>query len=259
MGDHIYYYRKDAKNRKNYFIRRAPATVAQTAATQRAATDFGIASKCSSLIRTALRPYTDNCYDNTLHYRLNRKMGEILRADATRIFTPDNMQSLQHFRLNAATSIQPQAIIENNDTGAVNISFPDTFRALGSITHQTVKAIALSVNFAKNSTCRVESNTVIIKPGEKCGPLTMTINRRNLTLIILEIQSWYEVNGQLHKAQNRKTHALDVMAVLVPLEIPTDTTIRYRNKAPHFWLPYAAPAQQTLIIRRVKEHSPPEG
>ena len=110
LGNQVYYYRKDRKNRKQYFIRQAPATVTQTPATKRAATDFGTASKSSSLIRNGLREYTHHCYDNTLHYRLNSLMGNILRADSAhpagrRILMASNMQSLKNFRFNKATSI----------------------------------------------------------------------------------------------------------------------------------------------------------
>jgi hypothetical protein len=48
--------------------------VKQTPATKRAATDFGTASKSSSLLRKALHQYTGFCYDNSLHFRLNTTM-----------------------------------------------------------------------------------------------------------------------------------------------------------------------------------------
>ena len=58
LGNQVYYYRKDKKNRKQYLVRRAPEIVKQTTATKRAATDFGIASKSSALIRKAPVSYT---------------------------------------------------------------------------------------------------------------------------------------------------------------------------------------------------------
>jgi hypothetical protein len=264
MGDHIYFCRKGRKNKKQHLIRRAPATVRQTAATQKAAIDFGTASKGSSLIRNALHEYTRLCYDNQLHYHLNKKMGEIVRADVNhpsgqRVITAVNMQSLQGFRFNGEANIQYTPVMENTDTGDINISFPDNFHHKSNTTHITVKAIALSVNIAKNIAQQVESNTVVIKRGEKCAPLAMKINRRNTTLIILEIQSFYEVNGQLHASQNRQYHALDVIAVLPPLEQPVAQKRTYRNQAPHFWLPYAAPARPALIITPVYYNSLPEG
>src|SRR4051812_182201 len=119
LGNQVYYYRKDKKNRKQYLVRRAPETVKQSTATKRAAADFGIASKSSSLIRNALHEHTQHCYDNTLHYRLNAIMGKILRADGQRMVTAANMQSLTNFQFNKASCIDQllkvTPIIEKNE------------------------------------------------------------------------------------------------------------------------------------------------
>lgn len=270
MGGKIYYYRKDRKKRKRYFTRSAPETVMQTTATKSAATDFGTASKGSRLVRHALEEYTRLCYDNRLHARLNGRMVQVVRADlhhpsGQRVLTAANMQSLQHFRFNDAASIHQilntTPVIEKNTSG-ISISLPGTFskrcHALRNTTHITVKAIALSVNFVKGTTRQLESNTATIKYGTNSAPVTLTINmnRRDLTLIILEAQSFYEGNV---KSQSRKGHALDVIAVLPPVEALNEEKRKYRNKAPHFWLPYITPARPALIIKRVNCNSLPEG
>jgi hypothetical protein len=270
MGGHIYYYRKDRKKRKHYFTRSAPETVMQTSATKRAATDFGTASKCSRLVRHALHEYTRLCYDNRLHARLNGKMVKIVRADLNhasgqRVLKAANMQSLQYFQFNNAAGIHQllntTPVIEQNDSG-ISISLADTFskrcHALRNTTHITVKAIALSVNFVKGTTRQLESNTVVIKYGKKSetATLTININRRDLTLIILEVQSFFEGNVKSH---NKKAHALDVISVLPPVEAPKEKKKKYLNKVPHFWLPYMPPARPALIIKRVNCNSLPEG
>lgn len=261
MGDVVHYYRKNRKNQKIYLTRRAPVTVRQTAATKRAAADFGTASKSSSLIRRALHEYTIHCPDPWLHSNLNSKMAGILRADPQRILTAANMQSLKHFRFNSAAGMQCNTVIEQNGTNEMNISFPDSFSYKGNTTHISVKAIALSVNFAKGTTQQVESNTLIIRRGEKCARLTMNISRRKLTLIILQIQSFYEVNGQLHISQNKQACALDVIEVLAPLKTETtrEPKRKYSNKAPRFWMPYAAPSKPTLIVVPANSIPLPEG
>jgi hypothetical protein len=258
MGDDIYYFRKDIKSRRHYYIRQAPKTVNQTPATQRAATDFGTASKSSCLLRNA---FHKQCYDNTLHYRLNKKMRGILSADVSqhsgqRVFTAANMQGLKHFRFNGTTGIQSNPVFEINNTGNINISVPATFRRNSNTTHISVKAIALSVNLQKNTTRQLESDTVLIKRGEKSASVTMNINRRNLTLIILEIQSFYEVNGQLYVSQNKQEHALDIIEILPPIEAQKER--KYRNKAPHFWQPYHTPVKSLSIMVPVNCSSPPE-
>jgi len=268
LGNQVYYYRKDKKNRKQYLVRRAPETVKQTTATKRAATDFGIASRSSSLIRNALHEHTEHCYDNTLHYRLNAIMGKILRADGSRMLTAANMQSLKNFQFNRAASIDQllkvTPVIEKDDLGDHCISLSGVFsnsnRALRNTTHLSIKAIGLSVNFTKHTTRQVISETVIIKRGEMHSPVTLKLNKnsRNSTLILLEVQSFYEVNGHLLPSQNKKAHALDVIAVIPAQEQPTEVKKEYRNKAPRLWtiLPYPVPAQ---MIKRIVYNSLPEG
>lgn len=266
IKDKVYYYRKNKKNRKHYFIRPAPATVTQTTATQRAATDFGTASTASRVIRQALHEYTRLCPDNRHHARLAGEMVKIVRADINhpsgqRTITADNLQSLQHFRFNSAARIQTSPVIEKNNTGDVSISFPATFsNVLRHTTHIAVKAISVSVNFAKGTTHQLESNTVVIQRGKNHVPVTLTMNvsRKHATLIILEIQSFYEVNGQLYLSQDKKGYALDIIAVLPPVAAPKERR-KYRNKAPHFWLPYIPPARPTAIIIPVNCSSLPEG
>jgi hypothetical protein len=273
LGNQVYYYRKDKKNRKQYLIRRAPETVEQTTATKRAATDFGIASKSSRLIRNALHEYIQHCYDNTLHYRLNTMMGKILRADGShpagrRMLMATNMQLLKDFQFNRAASIhhllKVTPVIEKNDQGDLNISFPDTFssssHALRNATHLSIKAIGLSINFTKHTTRQVIGEAVIIKRGETHSPVTLKLNKnsRNIALILLEVQSFYEVNGHLHPSQNKTACAVDVIAVMPAQEQPKEVKKKCRNKAPRLWtIPlYPAPVK---MIRVVVYNSLPEG
>lgn len=273
LGNHIYYYRKDRKNRKHHFMRQAPLTVTQTSATKRTAVDFGTASKSSRLIRRALHEYTGLCYDNSLHHRLNTKIGEILRADVNhpagqRVLTTANLLALKHFQFNEAANIHQllkESPVIENEMGDINISLPATFsksrHALRNTTHIAIRAIGLSVNFARGTAQEVESNRVLIKRGGAPTPvtLTMNMNRRNLTLIILEVQSFYEVNGQLQVSKNKQGHALDIIAVLPPVEKPVEQKRKYRNKAPRFWLPYITPARGALLMMPVDCNSLPEG
>jgi hypothetical protein len=275
LGNQVYYYRKDKKNRKQYLIRRAPETVKQTTATQRAAIDFGIASKSSRLIRNALHEYTQRCYDNTLHYRLNAIMGKILRADGchpagSRILTAANMQSLKNFQFNRAASIyqllKVTPVIEKNDPGDFCISLSDTFcnsnRALRNTTHLSIKAIGLSINFTKHTTRQVISETVTIKRADMHSPVTLKLNKNssNITLILLEVQSFYEVNGDLLPSQNKTAHALDLIAIVPPQELPTEIKKKYRNKVPRLWTIPPPPYQVPLkMIRSVVYNSLPEG
>jgi hypothetical protein len=242
--------------------------VKQSTATKMAATDFGIASKSSSLIRNALHEYTQHCYDNTLHYRLNSIMGKILRADGRRMLTAANMQSLKNFQFNRVASIDQllkiTPVIERNDQDGLSISFPGTFcnnnHALRNTSHLSIKAIGLSIDFTKHTTQQVISETVIIKRAETHSPVTLKLNKnsRNITLILLEVQSFYEVNGHLLPSQNKTAYALDVIAVIPAKEQPEEAKKKYHNKAPRLWTipPYPVPVK---MIRTVVYNSLPEG
>ncbi|SFD82450.1 hypothetical protein SAMN05518672_103373 [Chitinophaga sp. CF118] len=257
------------RNKKEYLLRSAPAIVRQTSATKRAARDFGTASKAGKLIRHALSEYLLHCYDSSLTNRLNKTLGEVVRADDShkaglRVPVAANMQSLRGFRFNSHTGIEHLLAgnpIINNNNGDIGISFPETVISNNKATHIIIKAIALSVNFAQQTSRQLASETVVIRCGEKQILPTLTLNpdRKDLTLIMLEIHSCYEVNGQLHLCRNRKGSALDIIAVLPPVELRT--AIKYRNKAPKLKIipSYIQPARCSGIMLPVAFSSLPEG
>jgi hypothetical protein len=235
---------------KHYFIRQAPAVVKQTAATKKAAADFGTASKGSRIIRHALQESLQYCYDSSLNIRLNKVLGEIVRADTQhpvgqRILTADHMKQLQGFQFNGDTRLgqflTATPAVEMEDTHSISISLPEILskhtKAFRGVTHLSIKAIALSVNFAAETTQQVISETIVIKRQEEPLParLTLNTNRDDTTLVMLEIRAFYEVNGKRYLAQDKQLHALDVIAVLPPIEQLQEIKRVYRNKAPRLW------------------------
>jgi hypothetical protein len=262
---------------KGYFQRSAPAFVKQTAATKRAARDFGTASTCSRIIRHALREDLQHCHDSSLNNRLNKVFGEIIRADihheiGQRIPIAANMDALLGFQFNKETNMQQfitaSPLIEKSDNDRISISLPqitiNNSKALRDITHLTVKAIALSVNFRQEITRQVISETLVVKRGKIHAPMVLELNmedEKDLTFIMLEIQSFYEVNGQLYASQNKKGHSLDIVAILPPVEQLQAAKREYRNKAPRCWgvLPYPTPVRKSGIVLHSASCSLPEG
>jgi hypothetical protein len=243
--DNLIGYRKG----KHYFMRQAPAVVHQTTATKKAAADFGTASKGSRIIRHALQESLQHGSDSSLNIRLNKILGEIVRADTQhaagqRILTANNLLQLQGFQFNPAAGVHhflaDTPRVETADNHNICISLPDILlkhtKACG-VTHLSIKAIALSVNFAAETTRQVVSETMLIKRGEALLPasLMLNVNRDNPTLLVLEIQAFYEFNGKLYPEQGKQLHALDIIAVLPPIAQVQEVKRVYRNKAPRLW------------------------
>jgi hypothetical protein len=228
------------------------------------------------VIRHALQETLQHCYDPSLNIRLNKVLGEIVRADTAhaagqRLLTAEHMTRLQGFKFNVDAGLHQlltdTPVIEMNDNHDISISLPDIFlkhtKALRGITHLSVRAIALSVNFTKETTRQITSETVLIKRHNEPLPATLTLhaNRDDVALIMLEIQSFYEVNGKLLPANNKHSYALDVIAVLPPIEQLQEIKRIYRNKAPRLWgIPLQSPpARRSGVILPVAFSSFPEG
>jgi hypothetical protein len=204
LGDWVFYYRKDKRGRKKYYVRRAPENVRQTAATRRTATDFSTASKAGRLIRQALKPYTSKYKDGSLHYRLNALLGQILRLDTEspagqKRLLPENISLLTGFRFNNDARVPKMDQVEINESG-INV--------LSGHTDMTANVIALSVNFKEGTTQIRVSEAVHIK-----DETTIRFERSNndLTFFLLEIE-----NGQ----------ALDIIGVLQPATVPSQNNIK---------------------------------
>ncbi|SHN40458.1 hypothetical protein [Chitinophaga sp. CF418] len=204
LADLVYYYRKDKKGRKNYYVRQAPEVVHQSAATKKTASDFGTASKASRLIRQALKPYTSKYKDESLHYRLNTVLADILRLDTARPagekrLLPENMSALTGFRFNSEARVPKMDCVDIKKGENISVNIPGTNKDI------TAKVIALSVNFEEGNIQLRVSEAVTIKE-----TTTIIIERAsNLTILLLEVQQ-----------------SLDIISVLEPTPIPTQTRVR---------------------------------
>ena len=262
LGDKIYYFRKDKHGKVHYFVRQAPAEVKQTAATKRTASDFGTASRCAKVMRHALKAYTQ-LYDNgTLINSLNKAMGEVVRADDSH--TPGQRQVLaQHMRLLEGFCFNHETNIERlvnatpvitREENRVTVSLPEIVfskrKALNGITHLGIKAIALSVDFAGHTCQQTASEAVIIRRDEKRGlAFTLNASSGDITCILLQVQAYYEVNGELCLSRSNMASALDVISVQAPV-VPVKKEPRgkkIRNKIPAFWV---TPVVQVVPGRR---------
>jgi hypothetical protein len=266
LGDQVGYYRKNKKGKKEWWTRHAPQNVRQTAATRSAASDFGTASKCSRLVRHALRPWLQYYSCHFDHNRLNKVFIDIVKADKARktgfkIPTHHNLQSLCGFHFNTDRSIQqyltvhPAVARDNSNT--ITVSIPglhiSNTKTHKGITHISVKAIALPLNFKQDSTTPVTTETVTIKRSDAHQAITLTLPATNeQTLILLEIQGACEINGRMEISANTQTAAMDIIAVL-PATKQKKTKKIYRNKTPQLNItpPCYQPVNRFRYIQRI--------
>ncbi|MCF6406359.1 hypothetical protein L3C95_25915 [Chitinophaga filiformis] len=242
LKDRVGYYRKNKKGEKEWWTRQAAEHVRRTAATKRAATDFGTACRCSRLVRHALRPWLQYYGYHFDHNRLNKAFINLVKADTAhktgfKLPTHQNMQSLRGFHFNTVKTTHdfltgtPVITNENGNRTAVllpGIHISNAKRYKG-ITHITVKAIALPFNFRQNTTAAVASETITIKRNNAPQPITLTLPAsKEQTLIMLEIQCGYEINGSIVISPKKETAAIDIIAVLPARKTPKVKT----NKTP---------------------------
>ncbi|SDF67837.1 hypothetical protein [Chitinophaga filiformis] len=269
LGDKIYYFRKDKRGRINYFVRQAPDEVKQTTATKRTASDFGTASRCAKVMRHALKEYTQLYDSGTLINSLNKVMGEVVRADdnhtpGQRQVLAQHMHLLEGFCFNHETNIErlvnTRPVITRQEN-RVTVSLPEIVfskrKAFNGITHLGIRAIALSVDFAGLTCQQTASEAVIIQRDERRG-VTFTLNASSgdITCILLQVQAYYEVNGELCLSQSNMASALDVISVQAPVVVVKKERRRkkLRNKMPAFW---GTPVVRVVPGRKVRYGSPP--
>lgn len=233
-----------------YFYRERPQHVNRTIATKKAATDFGTASHCACLVRKSLRQYLVRHKNEDLVNRLNTAFIDIVNADTHNLSgqrIPDSlhMHTLNGFRFNEATGINKllsaAPVVEKDDSGKITVSLPEKVinsrKVPAGITHFTITAISLSVNFSRHKAQLSTSHTAVIKRGASQEPLTFTIDQRSqeLTLVLLEVRLAYMVNGQLHYSDSKTANALDIISIIPPVKPPRHIRRNFRNKTPRCW------------------------
>lgn len=232
-----------------YFLRKKPLYVRQSAATKLAAKDFGTASKGAALLRNALYAELHRYYDSDLITRLNKTLAAIMRSDeyyavGERRLNVSNMQAFRGFRFNAAGDherlLSSTPLIRENENGIhVDLS-ESTVHAPKGVTHLSIKAIVMSANFDRSAVRVAASETVTVKKGTQSAAVTLSVNaiqdacaaRKGMRIVLLEVQPCMQVNGQLVMSANKRGYALDVMAVLPPVEQLVKVKREYKNKAP---------------------------
>jgi hypothetical protein len=193
-----------------HFVRSMPEKVQQTAATKRAARNFGIISRKGKLIRKALIPYLEMRYDGTIVNRLNKAL---LQAGK------NNLQCLERFRFNRHTGIEKMFLADPvlREDGTLHIPAQELLPQ-GTNTHLEVRLIAARIDFATQRVIATDADTTIIDLNEPFNgvELSVDLSGKGTLLIALQCRACIECNGELSPSGNRRYMAADLLRVIVP-------------------------------------------
>lgn len=198
-----------------YCVRTMPETVRQTAATQRAARSFGMASRKGKLIRRALCPYMDLCHDGSFVNRLNK---ELILAGS------HNLQALKGFRFNKHSTVGNLFLIPPVLTpdGHVHIPAQDLHELdMGKGSHLEITVIAARINFSEQRVVNTNAVTEVIGLTTSFDGITFYVPAPGKGTLVLAIQvrTCDECNGQLSPIGGRRYMAADIISIIPPQQL----------------------------------------
>lgn len=206
--DNVIGYRRNGK----HFFRSMPDKVTQTAATKRAARNFGITSRKNKLIRSALMPHLDIRPDRTMMNRLNKTL---IQAGI------NNVQALQGFHFNKHTGIEKMFVAQPllAEDGTLHIPAQELLPQ-GTNTHLEVRLIAVRVDFAAKHVVDANSDTAIIDLNEPFNGLELRapVSGKGTLFIVLQCKACTVCNGVFSPSGDRRYVSADLLRVIVPVE-----------------------------------------
>jgi len=225
--DNVIGYRRNGK----YFLRSMPDKVRQTAATKRAARQFGIASRKGKLIRKAFRPHLDVRYDCSLVNRLNKLF---IQAG------PDSFPDLQGFHFNRHTGLEKLFTIPPIFTVNGTLHVPaQELEPQGTNTHLEVRLIAVRLDFRTQRLISSEASSAIIALDEDTPfnglALNVPTEGEGVLMVTLQCRACKATNGILVPSYDRRYIAANIIHLAVPADqllIPDAVIARASRK--HF-------------------------
>jgi hypothetical protein len=209
LGNQIGY-----KRGNKYFVRTAPTKVNRSRATKKAALDFGLASKTGKLIRRALLDKLDIPFDGTVTNRLNKALAPVIKMD-----NPTTV--LEGFNFNTHTPLEnllkESLQLKRNPDGSFLLKIPaQRFSKAKYTTHIEIKAIAVSINVAKQQHEAIGTEVCIIDLKKPFTGLELALPAagKGTTMIVLQVRGLELVNGKYYDVQNRRYYAAEMIAVI---------------------------------------------
>lgn len=204
LGNMIGYYRKGS-----YFLRSAPESVRQTAATRQAAQRFGIASRKGALIRSAFDSKLDVHGDGS---HINRLNSVLIRAGGKSIQSVIGFQFNQHAGIERFFTVAP--VLTPEGTFHIPAQALSTGKDTTSL---EVKIIAARVSFGLQQVVNVASAIITIDPKQPFTGISFSVDVPGTGTLMIAVQA----RGMRHDGPsvNRKDMVADIVGVMEPQEV----------------------------------------
>jgi hypothetical protein len=195
--------------------------------------EFGAAGKAGKLLRTSLRTILQNSADNRMVGRLTSEMVKVIQADLTnprgqRNVIDGEAELLEGFEFNIKGKLgnalyAPFSSAINRVAGTLEVSIPsfipaNMIAAPSGTTHFKIESAGAEVDF-ENETFVIDNNdsAIIAWNNTATAALTLTnsvtANSTSPLFLVLGIEFYQEVNGQMYPLKNGVFNPLAIVKV----------------------------------------------
>jgi len=228
------------KTRDGYLAREKGGVTAEKIAndpafqrTRENGAEFGRAGKAGKVLRTSIRPLLQNASDSRTVGRLTQRMVKVIHADATnprgeRNVIDGEAELLQGFEFNinaklGTTLYAPFTATIDRVTGALTVDIPsyvpiNMIVAPGGTTHYKIISAGVEVDF-ENETYVADEQSSAVLPWDATATTTLSLANSvtaastHPLFVVLGIEFYQEVNGQMYSLKNGAFNALQMVKV----------------------------------------------
>lgn len=195
--------------------------------------EFGRAGRGSKLLRNAIRQLVQNASDRLMTSRLTRAMMEVIKADATNERGQRNVIDgeavlLEGFDFNnngklSTTLYAPYTSSIDRVTGELSINIPsfiptNMVQAPAGTTHFKIVSAGAEIDFENKSYVSQQQSSAVLPWNSAATAVidlvnTVTANSTHPLFLVLGIEFFQEVNGNMYPLKNGAFNALAVVKV----------------------------------------------
>ena len=195
--------------------------------------EFGTAGKAGKLLRNSLRVLLQNSSDNRMVSRLTKHMVKVLQADSTSVRGKRNVidgeaELLESFEFNingklGNTMYAPYTSTIDRTAGTLIVSVPsfqptNMIAAPGGTTHYKIVSSGVEVDFENEVFVSDTKESSVLAWDAAATTLinlsnAVTANSTHPLFLILGVEFYQEVNGDMYPLKNGAYNALSIVKV----------------------------------------------